>query len=60
MRFPDADGVGCAARFASKYGDCAAITRFEQFVRPVEWHRVGITEVFLYIPNQLVFRPAGG
>lgn len=28
--------------------------------RPVEWRRAGITEVFLYIPHQLVFRPAGG
>ena len=27
--------------------------------RPVEWRRAGITEVFLYIPHQLVFRPAG-
>ncbi|HYD11877.1 MAG TPA: TonB-dependent receptor [Allosphingosinicella sp.] len=28
--------------------------------RPVEWRRAGITEVFLYIPHQLTFRPAGG
>jgi hypothetical protein len=28
--------------------------------RPVEWRRAGVTEVFLYIPHQLVFRPAGG
>lgn len=27
--------------------------------RPVEWRRAGITEVFLYIPHQLTFRPAG-
>lgn len=27
--------------------------------RPVEWRRAGITEVFLYIPHQLIFRPAG-
>lgn len=27
--------------------------------RPVEWRRAGITEVFLYIPHRLVFRPAG-
>jgi hypothetical protein len=27
--------------------------------RPVEWRRAGITEVFLYIPPQLTFRPAG-
>ena len=28
--------------------------------RPVEWRRAGVTEVFLYIPHQLVYRPAGG
>lgn len=27
--------------------------------RPVEWRRAGVTEVFLYIPHRLVFRPAG-
>lgn len=27
--------------------------------RPVEWRRAGVTEVFLYIPYRLVFRPAG-
>jgi hypothetical protein len=27
--------------------------------RPVEWRRAGATEVFLYIPHRLVFRPAG-
>jgi len=26
--------------------------------RPVEWRRAGVTEVFLYIPHRLVFRPA--
>ena len=26
--------------------------------RPVEWRRAGATEVFLYIPHRLVFRPA--
>jgi hypothetical protein len=26
--------------------------------RPVEWQRSGATEVFLYIPHRLVFRPA--
>lgn len=25
--------------------------------RPVEWRRAGVTEVFLYIPHRLVFRP---
>ena len=28
--------------------------------RPVEWRRAGVTEVFMYIPHRLVFRPAGG
>ena len=28
--------------------------------RPVEWRRAGVTEVFLFIPHRLVFRPAGG
>lgn len=27
--------------------------------RPVEWRRAGVTEVFLYIPHRLIFRPAG-
>lgn len=27
--------------------------------RPVEWRRAGVTEVFLYIPHRLVYRPAG-
>ncbi|WP_243406171.1 TonB-dependent receptor [Sphingosinicella sp. YJ22] len=27
--------------------------------RPVQWRRAGVTEVFLYIPHRLVFRPAG-
>lgn len=27
--------------------------------RPVEWRRAGATEVFLYIPHRMVFRPAG-
>lgn len=27
--------------------------------RPVEWRRAGVTEVFLYPPHRLVFRPAG-
>lgn len=27
--------------------------------RPVEWRRAGVTEVFLYIPHRVVFRPAG-
>jgi len=27
--------------------------------RPVEWRRAGMTEVFLYIPHRLVYRPAG-
>jgi hypothetical protein len=27
--------------------------------RPVEWRRAGVTEVFLYIPHRIVFRPAG-
>jgi hypothetical protein len=26
--------------------------------RPVEWRRAGATEVFLYIPHRMVFRPA--
>jgi hypothetical protein len=25
--------------------------------RPVEWRRAGVTEVFLYIPHRIVFRP---
>ena len=27
--------------------------------RPVEWRRAGVTEVFLYIPHRLIYRPAG-
>ena len=27
--------------------------------RPVEWRRAGVTQVFLYVPYRLVFRPAG-
>lgn len=27
--------------------------------RPVEWRRAGATEVFLYIPHRMTFRPAG-
>ena len=27
--------------------------------RPVEWRRAGATEVFLYIPHRMIFRPAG-
>lgn len=26
--------------------------------RPVEWRRAGVTEVFLYIPHRLIYRPA--
>lgn len=27
--------------------------------RPVEWRRAGVTEVFLYIPHRIIYRPAG-
>lgn len=27
--------------------------------RPVEWRRAGVTDVFLYIPHRITYRPAG-
>lgn len=42
-----------AARFSSEQGIEAP-----GLDRPVQWRRAGVTEVFLYIPHRLVFRPA--
>lgn len=48
------DGRAVAARFGPEQAIEA-----HGLDRPVEWRRAGATEVFLYIPYRMVFRPAG-
>lgn len=47
-----------ARTVAARFGPNQAIEA-HGLDRPVEWRRAGVTEVFLYIPHRLVFRPAG-
>jgi hypothetical protein len=58
-RGPILDMIATEARaIATRFGPDQRIEA-SGLDRPVEWRRAGITEVFLYIPHQLVFRPAG-
>jgi len=45
-----------AAAMASKFGPDYAV-EVRGLNRPVEWTRASLTEVFLYIPYELVIRP---
>lgn len=49
-----ADSRAAAARFGPNYAvDASGLDR------PVEWMRASLTEVFLYVPYNIVVRPAG-
>jgi hypothetical protein len=45
-----------AAKMAAKFGPGYAV-EVRGLNRPVEWTRAGLTEVFLYIPYELVILP---
>jgi hypothetical protein len=49
-----ADAAVMAAKFGSEYA-----VEVKGLNRPVEWSRASLTEVFLYIPYDLVIRPKG-
>lgn len=52
------DMIAADARaVAARFGPTQAVEA-HGLDRPVEWRRAGVTEVFLYIPHRLVFRPA--
>jgi hypothetical protein len=53
------DMIATEARaIATRFGPQQAVEA-QGLDRPVEWRRAGVTEVFLYIPHRLIFRPAG-
>lgn len=49
-----ADAKAISARLGSDYG-----VEIKGLDRPVEWSRAGLTDVFLYVPYNMVVRPKG-
>ena len=49
-----ADSQAAAARFGPGYA-----VEARGLDRPVEWMRASLTDVFLYVPYNIVVRPAG-
>ncbi|AQR75671.1 TonB-dependent receptor [Sphingomonas sp. LM7] len=49
-----ADAKAISARLGTDYG-----VEIKGLDRPVEWSRAGLTEVFLYVPYNMVVRPKG-